>query len=389
MDQHNFFKLCRQRWHATLLGVLALAWFTTTPAQATIQFTLAPKGDSLQPKLALVIGVSDYNGDGAIDEQYRATPVRSAHLLPDLKNPVADAQLIRDRLTSLGFFVHLSFNPTREQMLEDVAYFRHLVELAGPHAISITYFAGHGIQFNGTNYMLPSRSVLPLQGDSPATTAELESLIAGNAIGMADLLFASSSTSSDAAHVVVLDACRNNPWAEVLEGLGFPLRKGLIDVAIQAPRTLLVFSTSPGEFAADGAGNNSPFATALSDRMEIRSLDNVIEEYPRTISVFKDAAREVAASSQGRQIPYLNGPVVDEVCLHFCVLLTRRQMELLHARHLPLSAYSPMYEGDPSVAVSLMFPEVEIPDEQLLGATDNPRPDWTTGFANVVPKPRP
>src|SRR5271165_2212403 len=228
---------------AFLLAAVALA-FLNLPALAEGRF-------------ALVIGNGVYKG------------------VPALANPPNDAKDIAAALKSLGFTVTLGID------LDQAGMQRAIAEFAGQAAeadASLFYYAGHGVQLAGRNYLIPVGAELRTPADIGARTIALDPVLAQLGKGRG-------------SHFIFLDACRNNPFAK--SGVTLP-SAGLARVG-RLPGFFIAFATQPDNVAFDGAGRNSPFATALLGHLATPGAD---------ISSMMIAVRnDVFASTGGQQIP--------------------------------------------------------------------------------------
>ncbi len=222
-------------------------------ATATFAFALPALAES---RIALVIG------NGA----YRS--------VPELANPPNDANDIAVALKSLGFQVTLGINLDQEGMRRTIAEFaRH-----GDADVSLLYYAGHGLQLAGHNYLVPVGARFGSAEDIAKETISLDSVLSdlGRGKGL---------------HLVFLDACRNNPVAGA--GAGTP-SVGLAPVG-KLPGFFIAFATQPDNVAFDGSGRNSPFAKALLGHVAAPGAD---------ISSMMIAVRnDVFAATGGQQIP--------------------------------------------------------------------------------------
>jgi len=199
-----------------------------------------------------------------------------------LANPVNDARLMADALAGVGFEVTLVLDADEDEMEDAFAGHGARLKAAGPAAVGLIYFAGHGVQSQGYNYLLPvdvtARTEQDVWAQAPRLGTALQYVrAAGNAVNF-----------------VILDACRNNPLPSANRSAG---SGGLAPVA--RTRGLLVsYSTEPGYTAADGAGENSPFTAALA---EVLGQEGLIAE-----QVFKRVADRVSEATGGAQTPFYN-----------------------------------------------------------------------------------
>ena len=239
-------------------------------------------GDDL-PRAALVIGNGKYQSVAA------------------LANPANDAQLVASSLKNAGYRVYegsAQIDLSRIQMQQAVDAFAADVSKTG--GIAFIYYAGHGIQVDGQNYLIPVDAQIRSTSDIDTQTVNLQSLL--DAV----------SESNIEMKVIVIDACRDNPFeaiarsgnrgdveitsadTEAESGLR-TLSSGLSQL-IAPPGALVAFATAPGTAALDGDGNNSPYAKALA---------NVIGEPDlRVEDVFISVRNRVRSETSGAQVPW-------------------------------------------------------------------------------------
>ncbi len=227
----------------------------------------AALAQSSEPRIALVVGVSSYEH------------------APSLLNPHNDARLMSDTLVDLDFDVQLLQDPTQRSFEDAVIDFKNRVQAAGPDAIALFYYAGHGIQASGVNYLIPKDASLDSQ-DELATRAVETNWI----LGMMDAAGAAMS-------VVILDACRNDPFTRSwVSSTRSADARGLAQM--EPPRGVaLMYATEPGSVALDGTGDNSPFADTLAREMR---TPGVLAE-----TMFKRVVAGVRDSTSGDQHPFL------------------------------------------------------------------------------------
>ncbi len=210
------------------------------------------------PRIALVIG----NG------QYEDAPLR---------NPENDARAVATTLKRLGFEVALKLNQTSGQTKRAMRDFGR--RLKQPNAIGLFFYAGHGMQVNGQNYLIPVNSQIEDEYE-----VELEGVGANRVL-------AAMEAAGNPMNIVILDACRNNPFSRSFRAK----RQGLAQM--DAPTgSLIAYSTAPGSVAADGEGRHSPYARHLIRAMNVPNLP--IEQ------VFKRARIGVQSLTDGRQTPW-------------------------------------------------------------------------------------
>jgi uncharacterized protein len=182
-------------------------------------------------RLALVLGNSKYQA------------------VPALDNPSNDAADLAQALRSVGFEVIEQRDATREAMAKAVRDFSERLRGAD---IALFFYAGHGLQMNGENYLLPVDARIEDAAD-----------VRFNTINLTDIQQEMEASGSGRANIIILDACRNNPFADKLaRGRGVSSR-GLGRIDASGEGSLIVYSTQPNNVALDGTGRNSPFTAAL------------------------------------------------------------------------------------------------------------------------------
>ncbi|MEX0940965.1 MAG: caspase family protein [Pseudomonadales bacterium] len=193
-----------------------------------------------------------------------------------LENPVRDARAIAARLRSLEFEVVEVIDADLKEMQ------RGLVEFLGAideGATALVFYAGHGIQANGRNYLMPIDATL-----------ESEMSLRFDAMELNDVL-EELERSGSRTNIIVLDACRNNPFERKFRGGSRGL--AVVDAAMG---TLIAYATAPGSVASDGEGENGLYTSAL-----LRVLD---EPGLKVEEVFKRVRNQVSAASNNAQIPW-------------------------------------------------------------------------------------
>lgn len=236
---------------------------------ATIVLTacllLGPTSNATESRVALVIG------NGA----YADAPLR---------NPVNDARAMAEVLRELNFDVVLLQNADRYAMQRGMLEFGRKLT---PTTVGLFYFAGHGMQVRGANYIIPI-------GAQPTSEDEVEV----EAVDV-NYILARMATAKNQFNVVILDACRNNPFERSFRSGSSGL------AAISAPRgTLIAYATAPGSLAADGAGDNGLYTGELVSALKMPNL--TLEQ------TFKKARAEVVVLSKGRQTPWESSSVIGD-----------------------------------------------------------------------------
>jgi hypothetical protein len=215
---------------------------------------------ALESRTALVIGNGSYS--------FGALP-----------NAVNDATDVGETLRSVGFDVSLRTNADQRSMLEAIDGFGAV--LKEKRGVGLFYFSGHGVQLNGANYMLPAGNGLSSERD-----------LRYRAVNASEVLEAMAAASNQ-LNIVILDACRNNPFPTTSRSVA----RGLARLDSTAG-TFISFSTSPGAVALDGDGRNSPYTKHLL--AAIRTPDLTIEE------TFKRTLKGVYQETAGQQTPWIS-----------------------------------------------------------------------------------
>ncbi len=212
-----------------------------------------------EKRIALVIGNSAYQHTGK------------------LANPARDAQLIATTLAGLGFTVQTILDADQNTLKRGLLEFGR--KLRDNDAVGLFYYAGHGIQVGNRNYIVPVSANI-----QDETEAGIESI-------SLDEFTATMERPGNPVNIIILDACRNNPFPRAVRSGGGGLARS------DAPRgTYLAYATSPGMVASDGTAGNSPYTAALARAMQIPGLS--IEE------VFKQTRRDVLTDTKGAQTPW-------------------------------------------------------------------------------------
>lgn len=238
-----------------LILTFSLIWLSCGSAQA-------------ERRVALVIGNSAYKS------------------VPRLTNPANDATLVGDMLRKAGFDnvdVRLDLN-----IVDMRKALRDFGGRARDAEVAVIYYAGHGIELDGTNYLIPTDATLETDTD-----------VLDEAFPLDRVLFAIEPAKQ--LRLVILDACRDNPFARSMKrtvasrGIG----RGLAKVEPTNPNTMIAFAAKAGSTASDGDTKNSPFATALVSRLPTPGLD-----LRKAFGFVRD---DVLKSTANKQEPYVYG----------------------------------------------------------------------------------
>ena len=263
-----------------LIRIIALAVLLLlsgwTAAESAERKSASP--DATPRRVALVLGNAAYEN------------------VPPLGNPVRDARSIGAELEKLGFEVVSGFDLTKLQTQETIARFARQVRGAD---IALFFYAGHGMQVSGSNYLLPVDARL-----EDETSLDFEAV---------QVNFILRQMSRDTGvRLVFLDACRDNPLANAFgksSGLS-DVSSGLAEIQVESDGegTLVAFATSPNEVAYDGAGDHSPFSSALLAHLGEANL-------PLTAAMTR-VTGDVVKATGGLQRPWVNLSLTDDVILN-------------------------------------------------------------------------
>jgi hypothetical protein len=211
-------------------------------------------------KLALVVGCSDYEFAGL------------------LANPLNDANAMKQKLEELEFDVMHVENPNLKQMKISIDDFGTELE---KYDVGLFYFAGHGVQVKGLNYLIPVDANLKNE-----RTVEYDCV-------RVDRVLSHLEGAKTSVNLLILDACRNNPfersWGRDLSQRGLAV--------MEAPKgSLIAYSTSPGKTASDGEGSNGLYTGVLVS--EIKAVNVTITQ------LFQRVRKSVMERSKDEQIPW-------------------------------------------------------------------------------------
>jgi len=233
--------------------------------------TVPGYAEVVKQKVALVIGNSNY-----------------AHV-PTLRNPINDAGDIAAALKRLGFSVTLGLDYDDQQMRQAL---RNFSRAADASALSLVYFAGHGIEIDKTNYLIPINA--ELQGDQDAQFEAIP----------LDLVM-QSLARAPGVKLVLVDACRNNPFAArlIAEGTSRSIGQGLVRVdpigGVLPGGVMIGYAAREGTVALDGVGRNSPYAQGLLEFLEEPGLE--------ISKLFRKVRDRVFELTMGQQEPFTYG----------------------------------------------------------------------------------
>ena len=243
---------------------------TITPINAPVQAAEKkpvienPQPNTLKaetgPRIALVIG----------NAAYQSAP---------LANPANDAKLMIKTLGNLGFTVLSGVDVDQKRMKLLLREFGQKLDKSGPDAVGLFFYAGHGLQVGGRNYLLPVDAAIESEAD-----VDIEAVPADNVLS-------TMAFAGNRLNFVVLDACRNNPFKRSFRSAARGLAR------MDAARgTLIAYATSPGDVALDGSDGNSPYTAALARALNETGMP--VEK------MFRNVRNSVMAATGEKQIPW-------------------------------------------------------------------------------------
>lgn len=210
-----------------------------------------------------------------------------------LANPVNDANAVAAALRDVGFDVALGSDLDRsamERMLRD------FLRQAGSAKVALLFYAGHGLQVDGRNYLVPVDAKVETASDLAFETVELDKIMA-------------SLEDPARATIVILDACRDNPLTRSIDARSrsTSVGSGLAAYSALGTGTLIAFATAPGKVALDGTGKNSPFTAGLVKHLRTPGLE--------VRAMLTRVRADVMAATGNKQLPWDNSSLMGDVYL--------------------------------------------------------------------------
>ncbi|MFT5468838.1 MAG: pimeloyl-ACP methyl ester carboxylesterase [Verrucomicrobiales bacterium] len=245
-----------------LTGEHLTAWLKATDRAPT------PTVEPIEGYLALVIGIDNYRRE-------------------QLKNPVNDARAVTQQLLGLGYAVTQLEDCDRDDFSRAVLRFASQLETA---KTCLLFYAGHGMQLAGENYLIPANAML--ENDLEASA---------EAIGLSWILKQFELHGSGNNNVVILDCCRNNPYRTRSARSGGD-GLGKVDSG-DFSNTLIAFSTAANATASDGKGDHSPYTSALLQHLEVSASKMSVGDF------FIEVAAEMTRKHEGQR-PWLSSNIV-------------------------------------------------------------------------------
>ncbi|MGE3986413.1 caspase family protein [Pseudorhodoplanes sp.] len=214
----------------------------------------------------------------------------------ELPNPANDARAMTQALRSIGFEVADGIDLDRDAMERLI---RDFLRKSSGAKVAILFYAGHGMQIDGRNYLVPIDAKLEVATDLNFETIDLDRLL-------------DSLNDPQRATVVMLDACRDNPLARSFASRLGASRSAAVGTGLAAytnpgTGTLIAFATAPGKVALDGQGTNSPFTTGLVRHLRTPGLE--IRQFLTRVR------KDVSDITRGAQVPWDSSSLLGDVYL--------------------------------------------------------------------------
>jgi hypothetical protein len=288
-----------------------------------------------QKKIALVIGNGSY-------------------ISSELANPENDAKAMKIALQNVGFTVLEYENLTQSQMKKAIDDFGAKLKV---NDVGLFFYAGHGIQSKGYNYLIPVDAQLQSEQQVEYDCVQ------------ADRVLALMEASGSKVNIIILDACRNNPfersWTRSESGKGLAF--------MTAPSgTLIAYATSPGSTASDGAGNNGLYTSAI--------LESITIPESTIIQMFQNVGRIVSQKSNKQQVPWISSSLIADFYFK-----TEKNVSSLNQGSLPLNdsiqkvaddqSGMPNTSGNSKPFSKKTYPKINGPDDWQLVEVLEIKPD--------------
>jgi Caspase domain len=259
-----------------------LGWGAIALSVQLLSVLLLPRiglANSYQGSLSKIVIAQALGAQNTAQKERRTALVigNSAYPVGGLANPTNDAADLTAILKDLGFEVTLLPDVNLQQMKDAIDKFSKDLKAGG---IGLFFYAGHGIQVKGENYIIPINAAITREADVKNQAFSLTKIID------------SMDKAGNPVNLIMIDACRNNPYSKKWRSTS----RGLADLVRRPEGMLISFSTSPGEIAADGDGRNSPYTSSL--------LRNIGAENTPLELIFRNTRQEVMDRTAKQQRPW-------------------------------------------------------------------------------------
>jgi len=296
------------------VATLILLWGLQLTANKALAQTLSDKQDEQR---AVAVGALNQsavsNQENQIASKKVALVIGNSNYVnvSELKNPANDAASMAKTLRSFGFKVIEALDLTNQEMQQIVSVFEKELSNAD---VGLFFFAGHGVQVKGSNYLIPVST--SIRSESDVGTQSLS----------ANRVLQAMENSGVKTSIIVLDACRNNPFASASRSMGESGGLARMD----APTgSIVIYATAPGRTASDGAGENGLFTGHLLQNMQVAGSSI----YDIAIAT----RRAVMAESKGAQVPWELSSLVNQ----FYFMPTEFQQQAIVANNQASSNLAP------------------------------------------------
>ncbi|GBL15156.1 Ycf53-like protein [Microcystis aeruginosa NIES-1211] len=313
-----------------------LGYLTITTTILSVAMWMSPERDKFLPFKGINQAVTQ-NLPNTQQQQRIALVIGNAnYTVGKLKTPLNDATDMANALKELGFEVILLKDSSKRQMDDALDQFTTRINQG---YVGLFYYAGHGMEVEGENYLIPVNAQIKYEKD-----VEYESMPLGKILGRME-------DAGNRINIVILDACRDNPfrkfWRSSSRGLTAPLQ------AVSG--TLIAFATAPGKVASDGTGRNGLFTSYLLKYIKTPNMEVDL--------MLRKVRSDVAKDTNDYQVPWTSSSLIGEFAFNQKTETTS-----------PIVTSPPVPKPSPSIAA------VQTPKP-----TPSPRP--VTG--SPVPKPSP
>lgn len=323
------------------LSLALLLWLTSLWTACAGAAEVSGIASAKGPRTALVVG-------------------NAAYQVAPLDNPVRDARLVAQALEAVNFRVTKLENATQEQMLRAIADLGNAVSRGG---VGLFYYAGHGVQLRGENYLIPVDARIDREEAIRSRSVNAQEII--------DRLAAAGNP----LNLVFLDACRSDPFPRSTRSAAQGLAK--MDATLGM---LISFATAPGNVAEDGTARNSPYSRHLAETIRVPGL--------RIEDVLKRVRTRVREETSGRQITWDNSSIEGDF---YFLPPSGQAVASAAAEPPPKPAAPPRPVAEPGAAIrpAASGRPVPAPPVQQAGtaATGLPKPGdtWTYRFRSRWP----
>jgi len=230
-------------------------------------------------RILLILSISLCWGEVVADERVALVIGNGAYQVQSLNNPVNDANDISKTLDDLGFEVRLVLDENQENMEKEIQAFGKKLQ---HNTAGLFYYSGHAVQYDGSNYLIP---IGAMSSVSAPEHLRHKTVNVGYVLGV-------MKQAGNRLNIVILDACRNNPFKSFSRGMD----KGLTRIP-SAEGVIIAYATSPGKVALDGSGSkNSPYTDQLIKMMKKPNLPIEL--------MFKQVREGVKLKTNGMQLPW-------------------------------------------------------------------------------------